>query len=226
MTNCFCAHSNVILVFISLIAFTTREINIKIAPPWALKQFVARIHTLFFMYVRREAIILFGYNSYQIRSRKTTLNISILSVVFRDRIWWTFSFTEMSLKLLSTMSTQNNPLSCVGSVAYEWQSLAHIHWNGHVVRVTALVFNGDVEACLQRLQWISGRSSFPFQCTFMALKHQLIIMLALSSITVATTYGTTRDDKACIMMALSFSGSSVEGGKKCLLFSVVFSLNE
>ena len=37
------------------------------------------------------------------------------------------------------------------------------HRNGKVVRVTALIFTGDVEACLQRLQWISGLSSWrPF----------------------------------------------------------------
>ena len=30
--------------------------------------------------------------------------------------------------------------------------------NGTVIRVTALVFTGDVEPCLQRLQWIPGLS--------------------------------------------------------------------
>ena len=34
------------------------------------------------------------------------------------------------------------------------------HRNGKVVRLTALVFTGDVEACLQRLQWVSGLSTW------------------------------------------------------------------
>ena len=39
-----------------------------------------------------------------------------------------------------------------------------IHRNGKVVRVTALVFTGDVEACLQRLQWIPELSPWrPFR---------------------------------------------------------------
>ena len=38
------------------------------------------------------------------------------------------------------------------------------HRNGKVVRMTVLVFTGDVEACLQRLQWISGLSPWrPFR---------------------------------------------------------------
>ena len=38
------------------------------------------------------------------------------------------------------------------------------HRNGKVVRVTALVFAGDVEACLQRLQWIPELSPWrPFR---------------------------------------------------------------
>ena len=32
------------------------------------------------------------------------------------------------------------------------------HWNGKVVRVTTLIFTGDVEGKLQRLQWISRLS--------------------------------------------------------------------
>ena len=37
------------------------------------------------------------------------------------------------------------------------------HRNGKVVRVTALVFTGDAEACQQCLQWVSGLSS---RCLF------------------------------------------------------------
>ena len=36
----------------------------------------------------------------------------------------------------------------------------HVNWNGKVIRMTALVFTGDVEACLQRLQWRPGQSSW------------------------------------------------------------------
>ena len=43
MTNSFCAHSSVILLFISLVA---REINTKITLLWALKPFITREHTL------------------------------------------------------------------------------------------------------------------------------------------------------------------------------------
>ena len=50
MTNCFCAHSSVILVFVPR-CFGTREINTKITISWALKQFVTRVHTLFSIYV-------------------------------------------------------------------------------------------------------------------------------------------------------------------------------
>ena len=32
--------------------------------------------------------------------------------------------------------------------------VSNLNWNGNVVRVTALVFTGDVEDKLQRLQWI------------------------------------------------------------------------
>ena len=39
-----------------------------------------------------------------------------------------------------------------------------IHWNGKVVRMTALVFTGDVEDKLQRLQWIPRLSLWrPFR---------------------------------------------------------------
>ena len=39
-----------------------------------------------------------------------------------------------------------------------------VHRNGKVVMVTVLVFTGDVEACLQRLLWKSGLSSWrPFR---------------------------------------------------------------
>ena len=63
---------------------------------------------------------------------------------------------------------------CQGDMAH-WMhlSLAGITWylkllgsrgprhrNGKVVKLTALIFTGDVEACLQRLQWISGLSSW------------------------------------------------------------------
>ena len=37
-------------------------------------------------------------------------------------------------------------------------NVLYIYRNRKVVRVTALVFTGDVEACLQHLQWISGLS--------------------------------------------------------------------
>ena len=36
-----------------------------------------------------------------------------------------------------------------------------IHRSGKVIRVTALAFTGDVEAYLQRLQWIPGLSPWP-----------------------------------------------------------------
>ena len=44
-------------------------------------------------------------------------------------------------------------------------SLNPVHWNGMVVRVTALIFTGDVEGKLQRLQWIIRAvtlTTFPF----------------------------------------------------------------
>ena len=42
-----------------------------------------------------------------------------------------------------------------------WQGGYH-HWNGAVVMVTALIITGDVEGKLQRLQWISRLTTFPF----------------------------------------------------------------
>ena len=59
VTNCFCVHLSVILVFTSLVAlqlgfgvyiprcFGAREINTKIILMWVLKQFVTPVHTLF-----------------------------------------------------------------------------------------------------------------------------------------------------------------------------------
>ena len=44
-------------------------------------------------------------------------------------------------------------------------NLYHLHGNknGNLIMMTALVFTGDVEACLQRLQWILGLSTrWPF----------------------------------------------------------------
>ena len=41
-----------------------------------------------------------------------------------------------------------------------WSVLPLGHRNGKVVRVTALVFIGDVEACLQRLQWTPALSTW------------------------------------------------------------------
>ena len=50
-TNCLCTHPSAILVFISLVAAQTREINTKITLSWAYKQFATRVHTLFSMYI-------------------------------------------------------------------------------------------------------------------------------------------------------------------------------
>ena len=52
VTNCFCAHSSAVLVFISLVALQlpTWEINTKITLSWALKQFATRVQTLFCLY--------------------------------------------------------------------------------------------------------------------------------------------------------------------------------
>ena len=44
MTNCFCAHSSVVLVFISLVA-SQREMTTTLS--WLLKQSVTRVHALF-----------------------------------------------------------------------------------------------------------------------------------------------------------------------------------
>ena len=60
----------------------------------------------------------------------------------------------------------NVNLFCLGGCCNGWscQVLNQSHRNGKVVRVTVLVFTGDVEACLQRLQWISGLSPWrPFR---------------------------------------------------------------
>ena len=46
MTNCFCAHLSVILVFISLIALQLGNYKPKISLLWALKLFVACVHML------------------------------------------------------------------------------------------------------------------------------------------------------------------------------------
>ena len=49
-----------------------------------------------------------------------------------------------------------------------------LHWNGKVVRLTALVFTGDVEDKLQRLQWIPGLSPWwPFHfCVLKKYRRQ------------------------------------------------------
>ena len=48
-----------------------------------------------------------------------------------------------------------------------------IHRNGKAVRVTALIVTGDAEACLQRLQWRSGQSSWrPFPVSVTYILHE------------------------------------------------------
>ena len=51
MTNCFCAHSSVIIVCSFPSLLRNWEINTGITLPWALKLFVTRVHTLFSIYV-------------------------------------------------------------------------------------------------------------------------------------------------------------------------------
>ena len=53
-------------------------------------------------------------------------------------------------------------LSLAGITWYLWLlcSQGPRHRNGKVVKLTALIFTGDVEACLQRLQWKSRLSSW------------------------------------------------------------------
>ena len=61
---------------------------------------------------------------------------------------------------------QVTPSGCINvlTLHYTEQETKWLHRNGKVVRVTALVFAGDVEACLQRLQWIPELSPWwPFR---------------------------------------------------------------
>ena len=52
VTNFLCAHSSVILVFISfLLRNSGREINTKITFSWAHKQFATQVHTFFYIYL-------------------------------------------------------------------------------------------------------------------------------------------------------------------------------
>ena len=67
----------------------------------------------------------------------------------------TFSSKKMRLKMLSA---KWRPL-CLG--LNELRKVSH--WNRKVVRVTAQIITGDVEVCLQCLQWQPGQSSWwPF----------------------------------------------------------------
>ena len=66
------------------------------------------------------------------------------------------------MRHLRICNLTKNGLGSLSSVATP--QLWYHHRNGKVVRLTVLVFIGDVEACLQRLQWISGVSSWrPFR---------------------------------------------------------------
>ena len=76
------------------------------------------------------------------------------------------------------------------------------HWNGKVVRMTALIFTGDVEDKLQGLQWISRLSTWrPFRfCggyNHNKTKH--------SRKTVCISYGVCCTSWDCVFCGLRFS---------------------
>ena len=89
VTNRLCAHSSVILVFISIVA-ATREINTKITLSWAHKQFATRVNTLFYVYswdMPRPLWHLLQYVLYIHNLKKTYLTLSITNIRRGQRSW-------------------------------------------------------------------------------------------------------------------------------------------
>ena len=107
--------------------------------------------------------------------------------------------TKIRIATKASDTTNRNPLEtedCTGNyrcsvtlIPYNTgictvrQPGGQIHGNGKVIRVTALVVIGDVEACLQRIQWRPGQSSltiFPFLYKEFDLKEAPKICLKAS----------------------------------------------